>query len=70
MAAGRRVVRDDALQPDPGFAELYAALPVAADLEPWLSACLDAGGPVLYVGVGAGRLAVPLAASGVELVGV
>jgi 2-polyprenyl-3-methyl-5-hydroxy-6-metoxy-1,4-benzoquinol methylase len=70
VAAGRRVVRDDALHPDPGFAELYAALPEAADLEPWLSECLDAGGPVLYVGVGAGRLAVPLAAEGVELVGV
>lgn len=70
MTAGRRVVRDDALHPDPGFAELYAALPEAADLEPWLSQSRAAGGPVLYVGVGAGRLALPLAAEGVELVGV
>jgi SAM-dependent methyltransferase len=66
----RRVVRDDALRPDPGFAELYAALPEADDLEPWLTECRAAAGPVLYVGVGTGRLALPLAARGVELVGV
>ena len=67
---GSRRVWDDPLYPDPGFAELYGALPEAADLEPWLAQCRAAGGPVLYVGVGAGRLAVPLAGRGVDLVGV
>jgi hypothetical protein len=66
----RRMVRDDPLDPDPGFAELYASFPDAADLEPWLGWCRSAAGPVLYLGVGAGRLAVPLRAAGVELVGV
>ncbi len=66
----RRTVRDDPRDPDPGFAELYGSLPDATDLEPWLSWCLAAGGPVLYLGIGAGRLAVPLSAAGVRLVGV
>jgi hypothetical protein len=65
-----RFVRDDPEQPDAGFAELYASLPDATDLEPWLGWCRAAAGPVLYLGVGAGRLAVPLAAAGVDLVGV
>jgi len=65
-----RIVRDDPLEPDPGFAELYASLPDAADLEPWLHWCRLVPGPVLYLGVGAGRLAVPLHGAGVELVGV
>jgi hypothetical protein len=64
------MVRDDPLDPDPGFAELYASFPDATDLEPWLGWCREADGPVLYLGVGAGRLAVPLAAAGVPLVGV
>jgi len=64
----RRLVRDDPEHPDPGFAELYASLADAADLEPWLGWCRAAAGPVLYLGVGAGRPAVPLAASGIELV--
>lgn len=66
----QRMVRDDPLDPDPGFAELYASFPDATDLEPWLGWCRDAAGPVLYLGVGAGRLAVPLAAAGTRLVGV
>jgi len=66
----QRMVRDDPLDPDPGFAELYASFPDATDLEPWLGWCREADGPVLYLGVGTGRLAVPLAAAGVELVGV
>src|SRR2546430_13471319 len=65
-----RSARDDPENPDPGFAELYASLPDATDVEPWLSWCRAAEGPVLYLGPGAGRLAVPLAAAGVELVGV
>jgi Methyltransferase domain len=65
-----RMVRDDPNDPDPGFAELYASFPDATDLEPWLGWCRAAGGPVLYLGIGAGRLAVPLAAAGVALVGV
>lgn len=64
------MVRDDPLDPDPGFAELYASFPDATELEPWLGWCREAAAPVLYLGVGAGRLAVPLVASGVELVGV
>jgi SAM-dependent methyltransferase len=66
----RRTVRDDPENPDPGFAELYASLPDATDLEPWLGWCRAASGPVLYLGIGAGRIAVPLARAGVELVGV
>jgi trans-aconitate methyltransferase len=66
----RRVVRDDPMNPDPGFAELYGSFPDATELEPWLRWCRAAKGPVLYLGIGAGRLAVPLAAAGVSLVGV
>jgi Methyltransferase domain len=65
-----RTVRDDPLEPDPGFADLYASLPDATDLEPWLGWCRQARGPVLYLGVGVGRLAVPLHLSGVEIIGV
>ena len=65
----RRIV-DDPKHPDPGFAEAYAGLPDATQLEPWLSWCRTAAPPVLYLGIGAGRLAVPLAAQGIELVGV
>jgi hypothetical protein len=63
-------VRDDPDRPDPAFAELYDRLPPAAVLEPWLSWCRAARPPVLYLGIGSGRLAAPLAAAGVELVGV
>lgn len=66
----RDVVRDDPAAPDPRFAELYAALPEATDLEPWLSFCSPLGTRTLYLGIGAGRLAVPLARAGVPLVGV
>lgn len=66
----RRLVRDDPEDPDPAFAELYGSIPDALDLEPWLGWCRRASGTVLYLGVGAGRLAVPLAAAGVDLVGV
>ena len=64
------VVRDDPSRPDPGFAELYGQLPDAADLWPWLDLARAAAPPVLYLGIGTGRLAVPLHAAGVELVGV
>lgn len=63
-------VRDDPLHPDPGFADLYAALPYAEDLFPWLDWCRAAKPPVLYLGIGSGRIAVPLRRAGVELVGV
>ena len=63
-------VRDDPLHPDPGFAELYAALPDAEDLWPWLDWCRAAKPPVLYLGIGTGRVAVPLHRAGIELVGV
>jgi Methyltransferase domain len=66
----RRMVRDDPSEPDPGFAELYGSFPDATQVEPWLGGCRAAGGRVLYLGAGAGRLAVPLAAAGVDLVGV
>jgi len=66
----RSVVRDDPLRPDPGFAELYASLPDATDLWPWKDLALAATPPVLYLGIGTGRLAVPLHAAGVTLVGV
>jgi trans-aconitate methyltransferase len=66
----RRMVRDDPLRPDPGYAELYGSFPDATELQPWLGWCRAAGGPVLYLGVGAGRLAVPLSAADVRLVGV
>lgn len=64
------IVRDDPLNPDEGFAELYALLPDATDLWPWLELAQEAAPPVLYLGIGAGRLAVPLHAAGIELVGV
>lgn len=67
---GRNRVRDEPERPDQGFAELYASLPDATDLEPWLGWCRKAGGAVLYLGIGAGRLAVPLLRQGVRLVGV
>ena len=63
-------VRDDPRNPDPGFADLYASLPDAEDLWPWLDWCKAAEPPVLYLGIGAGRLAVPLHRAGIELVGV
>lgn len=69
MTGGRRV-RDEPERPDPGFAELYASLPDATDLEPWLGWSRQANGTVLYLGIGAGRLAIPLLREGVELVGV
>ncbi|TMD66078.1 MAG: class I SAM-dependent methyltransferase [Chloroflexi bacterium] len=64
------IVRDDPSDPDPGFAELYASLPDAIDLWPWKALALEAKPPVLYLGVGTGRLAVPLHAAGIQLVGV
>lgn len=64
------VVRDDPAHPDPGFAELYASLPDATDLWPWLDLAQAARPPILYLGIGTGRLAVPLHAAGIELVGV
>lgn len=64
------VVRDDPISPDPAFAELYAKLPDASDAWPWLDLARAACGPVLYLGVGAGRIAVPLHAAGIELVGI
>lgn len=63
-------VRDDPEDPDPGLADLYASFPDATDLEPWLTWAREAGGPVLYLGIGSGRLAVPLLGHGVHLVGV
>jgi Methyltransferase domain len=68
--AAASVVRDDPYDPDPGFAELYASLPDATDLWPWQELALSARAPVLYLGIGTGRLAVPLRAVGVQLVGV
>jgi trans-aconitate methyltransferase len=64
------IVRDDPSVPDEAFAELYAQLPDATDLSPWLELARAAPPPVLYLGIGTGRLAVPLDAAGIELVGV
>ncbi len=64
------VVRDDPAAPDPGFAELYAELPEATELEPWLSFCAPPGTRTLYLGIGTGRLGIPLAHAGVPLVGI
>jgi hypothetical protein len=64
------VVRDDPSRPDAAFAELYEQLPDATDLWPWLELAQAVTPPVLYLGVGTGRLAVPLRAAGIELVGV
>src|ERR1700686_4491403 len=63
-------VRDAPSIPDEGFAELYAQLPDATDLWPWLELAQAAASPVLYLGIGTGRLAVPLHAAGVDLIGV
>ncbi|MGH7777251.1 MAG: class I SAM-dependent methyltransferase [Candidatus Dormibacterales bacterium] len=67
---GKGRVRDDPLRPDPEYARLYASLPYETRLQPWLGWASAAGGPVLYLGVGAARLAAPLAGRGVDLVGV
>ena len=64
------IVRDDPSNPDDGFAELYAQLPDATDLWPWLELARAVTPPVLYLGIGTGRLAVPLHAAGIALVGV
>ena len=64
------VVRDDPLEPDPGFAALYAKLADATDLWPWLELARGVSTPVLYLGIGAGRLAVPLHDAGIAIVGV
>jgi SAM-dependent methyltransferase len=64
------LVRDDPLHPDPRFAALYQRFPDATDLWPWLELARAASPPVLYLGVGTGRLAVPLEAAGIELIGV
>src|SRR3979411_661461 len=64
------IVRYDPSIPDEGFAELYALLPDATDLWPWLELAQGAAPPVLYLGIGTGRLAVPLHAAGIDLVGV
>jgi len=64
------VIHDDPSRPDPGFAELYGQLPDATDLWPWLELAREVAPPVLYLGIGTGRLAVPLHAAGIELVGV
>ena len=58
------------MRPDPGFAELYISLPDATDLWPWKDLALTAKPPVLYLGIGSGRLAVPLHETGIMLVGV
>lgn len=63
-------VRDDPIHPDPAFADLYAALPFAEDLFPWLDWCRAAEPPVLYLGIGSGRIAIPLHRAGIQLIGV
>ncbi|HVH64079.1 MAG TPA: class I SAM-dependent methyltransferase, partial [Candidatus Dormibacteraeota bacterium] len=64
------LVRDDPLHPDPAFAQLYAALPDAIDLRPWLDLAQLATRRLLYLGIGTGRIAVPLQAAGIDIVGV
>jgi hypothetical protein len=64
------MVRDDPIHPDPQFAELYAALPDATQLWPWLELSAEHKSPVLYLGVGTGRIAVPLRERGISVVGV
>jgi 2-polyprenyl-3-methyl-5-hydroxy-6-metoxy-1,4-benzoquinol methylase len=63
-------VRDDPERPDEAFADLYSQLPDVADPEPWLGWARQAKPPVLYLGIGTGRIAVPLARAGIQLVGV
>jgi SAM-dependent methyltransferase len=44
--------------------------PDARDVRFWMEWCLEVGGPVLELGCGSGRVAVPLARAGLEVVGV
>src|ERR1700694_5253303 len=64
------IVRDDPSIPDEGFAQLYAQLQAATDLWALLPRARAPAPPVLYLGIGTGRLAVPLHAAGIDLVGV
>jgi hypothetical protein len=66
----QRFVVDNPQNPDEAFAELYAQLPDVTDPEPWLGWARQAKPPVLYLGIGTGRIAVPLARAGIQLVGV
>lgn len=52
------------------LARLYARLPAAPDIGFWRRLATAAGGPILYLGCGAGRLAIPLARAGVEVWGI
>lgn len=63
-------MRDDPDQPDEGFAELYGQLPDVSDPEPWLGWARQATPPVLYLGIGTGRIALPLARAGIQILGV
>ena len=64
------LVFDDPSFPDPGFADLYALLPDAEELEPWLGWARAGGGSVLYLGAGSGRLLAPLRRRGIDFVAV
>jgi SAM-dependent methyltransferase len=44
--------------------------PDARDVTLWTKWCLEVGGPVLELGCGSGRIAIPLARAGLEVVGV
>lgn len=48
-------------------AALFAAIGPPTDLDLWADLALNAGGPVLYVGAGVGRRALPLARRGLEI---
>jgi SAM-dependent methyltransferase len=48
-------------------AALFAALGPPTDLDLWVDLALTTGGPVLYVGAGVGRRALPLARRGLEI---
>ena len=45
-------------------------MPDVANLEPWMGWAKATNSPVLYLGIGTGRIAVPMVRAGIQLVGV
>ena len=73
---GRTITRMDAMPPPPSpydtIAELYDpwSVSVTEDIGFYVDEARRAGGPVVELGVGTGRIAVPIASEGVRVIGI